>query len=121
VPRPDSGRPNAEAKPKFRERKENFAKRKEYFAKRNILFRSAPRKPLKSLSREIGDFAVLSVFKGLRFREGSKALAGRAAPFRRDPASDVEPLEAMGKGRTAPRHLSVHRGASIKVGRTPAR
>jgi hypothetical protein len=119
-PVPISGRPNAEAKPKFRKRKENFVKRKENFAKRNILFRSAPRKPMKSLSREIGDFAVLSVFKGLRFREGSKALAGRAASFRRDLARVVEPLEAIGKRRTAPRRLSVHRGVSANMDRTPA-
>ena len=47
------------AKRKFRLRTENFACE-------TILFRQAPRKLLKSLGREISDFAVSCDFKGLR-------------------------------------------------------
>ena len=45
---------------------EMFRKRRENFACEKILFRQAPRKLLKSLGREISNFAVSCDFKGLR-------------------------------------------------------
>jgi hypothetical protein len=51
---------------RFRLRSDYFACKLENFACETILFRQAPRKLLKSLGREIPDFAASCDFKGLR-------------------------------------------------------
>jgi hypothetical protein len=82
---------------KFRLRNENFACELRNFACERKTFRSGARKPLKSLGREIGNFAVRNDFKALRGVRLRAVFTHQAtspgAAFGEDFACDGEELE----------------------------